>query len=815
MFRLIRGVHKIGAGSALSTSEGQPLQEYLQRLSSDYLGRLLRELLLKDMATWGERHIFGNVERRNWRADSGIPFLSLTQLYVEPNAWTTSASSEDGEPVIKLIESLLKEPKKHVVVVKADFGMGKSLTARSLAQRWAQQFLTGRETSSEHILPVFIRCAEDLPSDDFDLEKAVRRAWKRQAGDLDVGLKTSDTSLALPEKDQRTVFLIDGLDEVILDERRLKVFFEHIRDQATPNHRFILLSRPGALPSEQDLKNIPVVEILPWREEQIDKWLRNWRQAHEGQGLSFQEVKARGLDSLAGTPILLFMIAQTWSRHTQGEGTSQAALYEEFFWQIAKGKHDDAREHHQNIAESSEKLLKQLTKQKLLDESASEPDAMLWLMGRVAWEATKRQQRSKYFDQEALEELTEREIENLIEDELGLRSAPDTLKAIQGGLLLSMQAHLRAGRASRLLFGHKTFREYLAARYWADRLKALAQAREKEWKKIEEPLLDGRLLSREDRTFEFLMEMLNGEPLTQHPNAPFGLAKEYQRELLAWAQDRFESEEHRYPARRPEALREDRMPWLREGALAIGSCLHGSPGMQVKDSLTVRAMLAWFWLMRVGPILIAPKARWEGSVLSELSLRGANFREADLRGVLFTGANLMRRRVGSAEPCDFTKAQLDRARLFGAMCTGSLFVGASLKNALLDRGDFEFAQFSSACLRNASLERANLRRAVLHEADLTDAVLTFAKLDGADLRDAKLRSANLLNASLKGAVLDGASLEGALLHGANLSEALLHGANLKGAIYDKSTQWPYGFNLTDTGAILADEPDTDVLAVLS
>ncbi|HEX8699261.1 MAG TPA: hypothetical protein VF815_10525, partial [Myxococcaceae bacterium] len=36
----------------LSSTEGQPLHEYQSRLSSDYLGRLLRTLLLRDIATW-------------------------------------------------------------------------------------------------------------------------------------------------------------------------------------------------------------------------------------------------------------------------------------------------------------------------------------------------------------------------------------------------------------------------------------------------------------------------------------------------------------------------------------------------------------------------------------------------------------------------------------------------------------------------------------------------------------------------------------------------------------------------------------------
>ncbi len=794
----------------LSSAEGQPLQDYLLRLSGDYLGRLTRELLLRDIATWDTRHVFGNSERHQWSDEGGIPFLPLGKMYVEPDAHLSGSPPEAQEPVLGLIERLLNEPGKNVLVVKADFGMGKSLTARTLAQLWAHRFLSASTPSPELIEPVFIRCAEDLTGETFDFEQTVRRAWKRQAGALELELKARDPALAPPGKEQRVVFLIDGLDEVVLDERRMSDFFQRMSEEATSKHRFIVLSRPGALPSEKDLEDIPVIELRPWEDKQIDTWLDRWRQIHAGKGPSFRELKERQLSELASTPILLFMIALTWSRG-RDMGTGRAALYEEFFWQIAKGKHDKAGENHRNIRESSAKLLKQLIKLRLIDASAEAPDAMLWLMSRIAWEATKREQRRKFLGHEEAMELTGREIENLIAEELKLGNAPDTLQAIQVGLLLTMQAHLSAGKASRLLFGHKSFREYLAARYWADRLKAIV-VRERGWEALEAPLLDGRLLSREDRTFEFLMEMLDGKPLPQHPRAPFGLEEKEHEKLLEWAQERFALEEQRFPPGRPEALREDRTPWLREAALAIGSSLRGSEGLRLEDPLTVRSMLAWFWLMRIGPIIIAPKARWKGALLSELSLRGANFRGADLTGVHFTGADLMHRRTSNYDPCDFTEATLDEANLFGALCNAARFVQASLERANLDEANFELANFKGACLRGATLRRASLHSAYLQEADLSQATLEEAQLPGADLDGAKLHEtilylANLDHTSLRGAScettdLRHASLREASLHGADLRSAALKGVDLEGARYNQATQWPKGFDPAARGAIL-------------
>jgi hypothetical protein len=773
---------------ALTSSVGQPLQSYLPSLMGDYRTRLLRELLLKDMAGWSERHIFGNIERHERADEDPIPFMPLGQMYVEPDAGVSGEDKDTRAPALERIEHLLREPRKNVLVVKADFGMGKSLTARTLAQRWAQRFLEGRAPSPQLPLPVYIRCAEDLPDDGFSLEQTVRSAWKRQADDLGLELKASDEALSLPGKEQQTVFLFDGLDEVVLGERRLESFFKSIREEATKHHRFIVFSRPGALPAEQALKDIPLLELLPWRREQSEAWLGCWRGLHGGEGPTYAQLKERELTELVGTPILLFMVAQTWRQHSTEAGTSRAALYEEFFAQIAKGKHEVAQEHHQNVAEASSRLREQLIRLGLLARDAEDPDAMLWLMGRVAWEATKLEQRQMLEPQRKAQVLTKRDIANLFVEELEVaQNASDTIGAIQAGLLLTMQAHLRADEASQILFGHKSFREYLVARYWADRLKALVRTRERDWNSIERPLLGGRLLSREDRTFDFLMEMLNGGALPRRPHAPFGLTDVERSALLRWAQDCFESEEPSFLPRSQQSLREDRKPWLREAALAIGSSLHGSPGLNQKDKLTLRSMLAWFWLMRIPPFIVAPKGHFKDASMSDLTLRDADFRGADLEGANFSRDILTPGHIAEgSRPTDFSGANLDRAIL---------------------RATLESVQFRGCSMREADLTQANLRRADMREARLVGASLQFADLrgtvfDGADLTDAKVMHANLRDASLVGAVLTRANFLDSHLQGANLQGTNLEGVTLAGAEYDRRTQWPAGFDPEAAGARL-------------
>ena len=97
-------------------------------------------------------------------------------------------------------------------------------------------------------------------------------------------------------------------------------------------------------------------------------------------------------------------------------------------------------------------------------------------------------------------------------------------------------------------------------------------------------------------------------------------------------------------------------------------------------------------------------------------------------------------------------------------------------------------------------------------------------LPGKDLRHANLSSANLRGANLSGALLDHANLRNADLRGTKLDEtglfpsettvpsdnlfpgplfpdARLQGVKLEGAVYDKRTSWPSGFDAAKAGAI--------------
>lgn len=138
----------------------------------------------------------------------------------------------------------------------------------------------------------------------------------------------------------------------------------------------------------------------------------------------------------------------------------------------------------------------------------------------------------------------------------------------------------------------------------------------------------------------------------------------------------------------------------------------------------------------------------------------------------------------------------------------------------LDKLDLHRAMLNDCDLQDSSLKYTNLRGADLSSAnllgaDLTGAYLMVASLDHANLKNtilknAKLNGATLISADLSGADLTGSDVWNADFRGANLSDAKINclrinDAMFEGAVYNKETIWPEGFNYNDIGAVLAVE----------
>jgi len=760
----------------LNSPTGKAVQGY-QNALKDYRTRIVQELLIKDLAAWGDNHVFGNLRREQYNADQGVPFLRMDDLYVPPHGRVEG--QEQAEPLLSLLKHLIEAPQQEAVSVKANFGFGKSMTARRFVRDLAIEYINGSKPAVELWHPIFIRCADDFAGEVFDLQATVQRAWQRQMGALGLQLKTSDPAFALPEDSQRTLIVLDGLDEVALDQRRLEDLFLKLKEKTDERWRFLVFSRPEALPPSTNRSKAAKVEVLPLSDlvtgdhpGQIQQWLKGWNEhvRSADSEISVEKIANRGLLELAQTPILLFMIAHSWDESSQSGLLSKAGLYERFFQQIARGKAKADCDHHQPIFAASLGLFRCLVNSKELKDSPAPPgniegqnkeweqnraqEAMLWLLSRVAWEAHKLAQ------EDPPRHVQRHTIETILDKELKI-DKNEVVSAILMGVLLSLQTDLSRGNGQ-ILFGHQSFREFLVARYWAHQLQRIVHSSGGKRKDQEKKLFGGRLLGEEDKSFSFLQDMIlekKGWP----SESPLSWSDHERTALVAWAQECFNNESQSFPDPDHTNFRYDQRAVFREAALAIG-CSIESNSFEQEDTGNLRSLLAWFWFVNKKAIIFATKAnlrgaRLGGTRLEEANLQGANLQGADLRQSSLFRANLKGANLQAAIllGTDLYKADLEKANIQGAIIFGANLVGANLKKASIE---------------GANIEKSNLRK---------------AKLQGA-----KLQGANLQGANLEGAKLQGANLQGANLQGANLQGANLQNANVR-KCFTNGTIWPDGF----------------------
>ncbi|MCP3057488.1 pentapeptide repeat-containing protein [Myxococcus sp. K38C18041901] len=786
---------------ALTSTPGTQLSNYLESLKRDYKPRLLQELLIIDMIDWENRHTFGGAKRGDARTNDPLPFMPLRDMYVEPLANSKSTPSSLAQPAISLILQTITHHK--IAIIQADFGMGKSLTAKMLTQRLAKEYRTTTSPSITSPLPIHLRCVDDL-SPQATLSHAISRARKRHADSLGYSLKTSEPALLSPHKKQRTLFLIDGLDEISLGERGLESLFNQIKDEATDDHKFVVFTRPAAItPNSTTLKGIPIIELLPWNNTQVEDWLSRWRKITPQETTPTQnDLKTQGLLELSRTPILLLLIAHTWVSDRKDVTSSKAELYERFFQSIARGKCESDQDNHPAIHQASISLKLQLIEKSLIPRDATEPDAMLWLMSRSAWEDA----RLKQADRQSF--LDKFEISKIIRNELDIRSnTPDIIESIQMGLLLALQANLHSEQGGAMLFGHKSFREFLIARYWATCLKAIVRDTENR-KPFERALLGARLLQLGDRSFDFLMEILNSAPSERwSPGQPFNLSEQDRAALFRWAEKTFHQEHLSSYDGQPLTVREDQSAWLREATLAIASHLKDTQGVTHRDELTLRSMYPWFFFEEELAIIRAPRARLPQARLSGImtfysldlsyaELPSAHISDSSHFRASFIGTNLHQAHLGNSNfrSSNFSNANLSDSSLRNSQVPDAKFQNANMANADLHGVDADSADCSNALLADANMRNGSFRNACLRDADLRDAnmrgvALFRADLEGATLYGADLRGANLGCANLFGADLRGANLNNANLTGTNLIGADVSGASFLHATYDDTTQW--------------------------
>lgn len=755
---------------ALTTERARPIRAWIQEVGEDR-AVLIRQLLAARLSRFRDEHVFGNAA-----GAPGLPCLPLQALFVEPLARVARADDGDpgrAKPVLAAIDMLLRDPSTRVVLVLADFGRGKSLTARTLAYRLAERFLgETRRPSPELPYPIFGRCQESLKRQKLGAEDFVRAAQKKLAETFLPGADTSDEAFGLP-RNQQTVVLLDGLDEVHLSPHETRDFVQDLVEHANELRRFIVFSRPAVMPRE--LYDDSSVRALTLEEfttsgasSQVARWLDRWSRLVPERQLSIADLQERNLLALAAVPVLLFMIAQAWESVKERSNVERVDIYENFIGLTARSKLEYDRKHHAVVAEAATVLTRHLAQRGDLDGAAPPHRGMIELLARLAWKAHQLEQRHQRerahgLDQSTVEPALRSCHVRALLDELEVPS--ERLELVERGVLLTMRTSLDDTDAT-FHFTHKSFREFLVAKYWESTLRRLLGAPASRARELEESLsgVDARLLQPGDASFEFLIELCRRWGRSERER------------LTRWAEDTFNDEQLA-----GDSLREDRRSALREAALAIGSSL-ADQGLRARDCLTLRTLLAATFGSGAIPMVIGSRLQHPWALLSGMYMPHAVLDRAKLAGANLSRSNLFRAKLREADlvGVNAREANLCEADLSQAELRDASFVGADLRGANL-RG---------ASLRDAKLGSANVGAANLMGADLTHAELVGARLRSAVLMRANLRRANLREANLRGAELDGADLTGA-----NLT-----GADLRGVYFDAHTRWdetttfPVGFD---------------------
>ena len=487
---------------------GAELRRFVHELAPRRAG-LLRHLLVSDTATWGSRHVFGNVEVGDL---TGLPPMTLAAMYVEPSAtlrmpladspagrslrdawpkarWRAAERHGVGalRPQLPLGGALsLLDPatpgsitaRFPLTIVTAHFGEGKSLTARELTRQLAARFLAARVPGPDAWVPIYIRLADHLRPDRFDLTSLTRSAAKLHARRIGYDRSTDDPAFDLPASSQRVLWLLDGLDEVSMSIVQHRELLHHLRDRSSDRHRFVVFTRPAGLAGGVPGHDLPVLGLEPFDHARITDWLGRWQRVCHGDGPfpTIEDLRAGDWLESACTPIILFMIAHGWrdlARPGTSDARGNAALYERFIDAMARGKYERDRDKHEQVAEAAEHITEALRSRGA--RVAGPPEAMQRVMQLLAWEAYKARSATGQM------RMGPAAVERVLRDHIGVDGVtPDIMRTLRVGALLVMQAR-PDGTPGELLFGHKSFVEYLVAAHWAQALDEIVTAPAEQW----------------------------------------------------------------------------------------------------------------------------------------------------------------------------------------------------------------------------------------------------------------------------------------------------------------------------------------------
>jgi uncharacterized protein YjbI with pentapeptide repeats len=232
-------------------------------------------------------------------------------------------------------------------------------------------------------------------------------------------------------------------------------------------------------------------------------------------------------------------------------------------------------------------------------------------------------------------------------------------------------------------------------------------------------------------------------------------------------------------------------------------------------------------------ILLRLQPDWRPGEAGEYNFRGADLRSAKWAGIDLRHANLGDADLSNATLDDatiryarganFSKASLQKSRLYRAVLDEARLTGADLTDAdgrkcFLSGADCENANFTSADLAGAQMKKTNLKGATLHGTDLSGCQLVRTRVEEANfdhvdftrayLRGVRLNRASWNSPSFRRATLRRCNLEGLELPGADFTKA-----DCTGSLFTHS-RIPRGIfvgaNLQKTGLAEIEWDDADL-----
>ena len=812
-------------------------------------------------------HVFGNIPCGNAPRVDGFPWLPLEEIYVEPNvSWKIdrenrgSPDSNQGPARTAILSTLDSDTR--VTLVEQGFGAGKSLTARTLAWTLSEKFLTCLEDGHRDFYPVFLPCAHssDVKNLRDLLENNLCEAWASKIGDT----SSSELLDLIQEQRSRVLWIIDGLDELGASTEDLHRILGDAMNwkRKRPSDRFVFLCRThtsdvlcahssaDAWIEEEKLKHF---SLLHFTNSQRELWLERWSKLDQPDKPLLKQDKDSLLnDETYNVPLLLLMGTVAATKRNNGAPVSlrgsKVMLYEFFCTWIATGRW--SRRDAQTKSHTHQRAAKKMRKARargwfdglgLVEgwgpertEDREGVAAHLFILSRLAWESIVLEQAAQREEITRDSDVLSADFMARVGDELELKESE--LSSLDSVLLSARGSE--APETKTFLFGHKSFREYLAVRFHLSVFTHMAQrdlaSTSEEARTYAEVIGRGDLLDYSDATRAFLKSVgvlptldsqrrtlrawcerelhdrtcVGQSPTSQDMNACTTITNECR---SIWRFATLAVASHVSDKNNPLALSRqivwelsciNQVRWLfaaRKTRRAFVLDKTNMERVRLEDMNLIRVSLRHVNLSKAtlccanlhGADLTNAnlrKANLQNANLQKSSLRSANLSMATLRGTSLQHADLQHADLQGAglqyadlQYADLQDTDLQHAQLQHAQLQHTFFTGASLQGADLKYADLQGADLVVANLQGADLQDASLQNTFFSGASLQGARLQNARLHGADLRGADLQNADLRGADLTGADLQGARLQNARLHGADLQNADLTGADLTGA----------------------------------